>query len=69
MPRWCPSGLTRSEKRELQWLRTQESREKEAEEIFNDTHPQYPTPQKRWRAKATEATQAATKTEGETTYA
>jgi hypothetical protein len=53
----------------LQWLRTQESREKEAEEIFNDTHPQYPTPQKRWRAKATEATQAATKTEGETTYA
>jgi hypothetical protein len=40
---------------------------KETEEIFNDTHPQYPTPQKRWRPKVAEATQAATKTEGETT--
>jgi hypothetical protein len=27
---------------------------KEAENIFNDTHPQYPTPQKRWRPKAVE---------------
>jgi hypothetical protein len=39
MTRWYPSGLTRSQKRKLQRLRTKESREKEAEEIFNDTHP------------------------------
>jgi hypothetical protein len=37
MPRWCPSGLTRSQKRKLQRLRAKESQEKEAEKIFNDT--------------------------------
>jgi hypothetical protein len=42
MPRWCPSGLTRSQKRKLQHLRAKENQEKEAEKIFNDTHPQYP---------------------------
>jgi hypothetical protein len=40
MPRWCPSGQTRSQKRKLQCLRAKESKEKEAEKIFNDTHPQ-----------------------------
>jgi hypothetical protein len=45
MPRWCPSGLTRSQKRKLQCLRAKESQEKEAEKIFIDTHPQYPPPQ------------------------
>jgi hypothetical protein len=54
MPRWCPSGLTRSQKRKLQRLRAKENQEKEAEKIFNDTHPQYPPPQKRWRPKAVE---------------
>jgi hypothetical protein len=39
MPRWCPMGLTRSQKRKLQRLRAKESQEKEAEKIFNDTHP------------------------------
>jgi hypothetical protein len=39
MPRWCPSGLTRSQKRKLQCLRAKESKEKEVEKIFNDTHP------------------------------
>jgi hypothetical protein len=39
MPLWCPSGLTRSQKRKLQRLRAKENREKEAEKIFNDTHP------------------------------
>jgi hypothetical protein len=39
MPRWCPSGLTRSQKRKLQRLRAKENQEKEAEKIFNDTHP------------------------------
>jgi hypothetical protein len=59
MPRWCPSGLTRSQNRKLQRLRAQE---KEAEKIFNDTHPQYPPPQKRWRPKAVEENQTATET-------
>jgi hypothetical protein len=47
MPRWCPAGLTRSQKRKLQRLRAKENQEKEAEKIFNDTHPQYPPPQKK----------------------
>jgi hypothetical protein len=42
MPRWCPAGLTRSQKRKLQRLRAKESQEKKAEKIFNDTHPLYP---------------------------
>jgi hypothetical protein len=46
MPRWWPSGFTRSQKRKLQRLRAKESQEKEAEKIFNDTHPQYPPPHK-----------------------
>jgi hypothetical protein len=63
MPRWCPSGLTWSQKRKLLHLRAKESRKKEAEKIFNDTHLQYPPPQKWWRPKAIEANQMATKTE------
>jgi hypothetical protein len=39
MPRWCPSGLTQSQKQKLQRLRAKENKEKEAEKIFNDTHP------------------------------
>jgi hypothetical protein len=31
MPRWCLSGLTRSQKRKLQRLRAKENQEKEAE--------------------------------------
>jgi hypothetical protein len=54
MTRWCSSGLTRSQKRKLQRLRAKESQEKEAEKRFNDTHPQYPPPQKKWRPKAVE---------------
>jgi hypothetical protein len=57
MPRWCPAGLTRSQKRKLQRLRAKESQE---EKIFNDTHPQYPPPQKKWRPKAVEEKQMAT---------
>jgi hypothetical protein len=66
MPRWCPSGLTRSQKRKLQRLRAKENQEKEAEKIFNDTHPQYPPPQKRWRPKSVEENQTVTKTENKT---
>jgi hypothetical protein len=54
-----PSGLTRPQKRKLQRLRAKESQEKEAEKIFNATHPQYPPPQKRWRPKAVEINQTA----------
>jgi hypothetical protein len=67
MPRWCPAGLTRSQKRKLQRLRAKESQEKEAEKIFNDTHPQYLPPQKKWRPKAVEEKQTDTKIENKTT--
>jgi hypothetical protein len=60
MPRWCPAGLTRSQKQKLQRLRAKESQEKEAEKIFNDTHPQYLPPQKNWRPTAVEEKQTAT---------
>ena len=66
MPRWCPSGLTRSQKRKLQRLRAKENQEKEAERIFNDTHPQYLPPQKRWRPKVVEKNQTTTKIENKT---
>jgi hypothetical protein len=45
----------------------QDCQEKEVEKIFNDTHPQYPPPQKRWRPKAVEISQTATETRNETT--
>jgi hypothetical protein len=66
MPRWCPAGLTRSQNRKLQRLRAKEHQEKEAEKIFNDTHPQYPPPQKKWRPKAVEKKQTTTKIENKT---
>ena len=67
MHRWCPAGLTRSQKRKLQRLRAKESQEKETKKIFNDTHQQYPPPQKKWIPKAVEEKQTATKIENETT--
>jgi hypothetical protein len=67
MPRWCLSGLTRSQMRKLQRLRAKENQEKETKKIFNDTHPQYPPPQKRWKPKAVEENQMATKTENKIT--
>jgi hypothetical protein len=67
MPRWCLAGLTRSQKRKLQRLRVKESQEKEAEKIFNDTHPLYPPPQKKWRPKVVEEKQTATEIENQTT--
>jgi hypothetical protein len=59
--------LTQSQKRKLHRLRAKENQEKEAEKIFNDTHPQYPPPQKRWRPKVVEKNQIATKIENKTT--
>jgi hypothetical protein len=67
MPRWCPAGSTRSQKRKLQRLRAKENQEKEVEKIFNDTHPQYPPPQKKWRPKVVEEKQTTTKIENKTT--
>jgi hypothetical protein len=45
MPRWCPSGLSRSQKCKVQCLREKENREKEVERVFNKTHPEYPQKQ------------------------
>jgi hypothetical protein len=67
MPRWCPTGLTWSQKQKLQRLRAKENQEKEAEKIFNDAHPQYPPPQKKWRPKAVEEKQTTTKIEKNST--
>ena len=45
-PRWCPLGLTHTQKRRLQRLRRQEQKEKEAEklrdEIFDKYRPRFP---------------------------
>ena len=53
-PRWCPSGLSHSEKRKLQCLRRQEQKEQEAEKLrdehFNKYRPMVPQG-KEWRAK------------------
>jgi hypothetical protein len=50
----------------LQRLRAKESKEKEAEKIFNNTHPHYPPPQKRWRPKTVEVNQMTMKIENKT---
>jgi hypothetical protein len=67
MSRWCPVGLTWSQKRKLHRLRAKENQEKEAKKIFNDTHPQYPPTQKKWRPKAVEEKPSAAKIENKTT--
>jgi hypothetical protein len=59
--------LTWSQKQKLQRLRAKENQEKEAEKIFNDAHPQYPPPQKKWRPKAVEEKQTTTKIEKNST--
>jgi hypothetical protein len=54
LPRWCPPGLTRTQRRKLQHLRFQEKREKELEkqrdEAFNQYRPMVPEG-KEWRVK------------------
>jgi hypothetical protein len=54
LPRWCPPGLTRTQRRKLQRLRFQEKREKELEkqrdEAFNQYRPMVPQG-KEWRVK------------------
>jgi hypothetical protein len=54
MPRWCPPGLTRTQRRKLQCLRFQEKREKELEKQRDESFNQYRhiIPQgKEWRVK------------------
>ena len=54
LPKWCPPGLTRTQRRKLQRLRCQERKEKEAEqqrdEYFNKHGPMFPQKQE-WRVK------------------
>ena len=54
--RWCPLGLSHSQKRRLQRLRCQEQKEKEVEKLrdehFNKYRPMVPQG-KEWRAKPT----------------
>jgi hypothetical protein len=54
LPRWCPPGLTCTQRRKLQRLRFQEKREKELEkqrdEAFNQYRPMVPQG-KEWRVK------------------
>jgi hypothetical protein len=54
--RWCPPGLTHTQRRKLQRLRLREKKEKELEEqrdkIFNSYRPMVPQG-KEWRAKTT----------------
>jgi hypothetical protein len=54
LPRWCPPGLTRTQRRKLQRLRFQEKREKELEkqrdEALNQYRPMVPQG-KEWRVK------------------
>jgi hypothetical protein len=61
LPRWCPPGLTHTQRRKLQRLRLCEKREKELEKKrykdFNSYRPMVPQG-KEWRVKAATQTEA-----------
>jgi hypothetical protein len=61
LPRWCPPGLTHTQRRKLQRLRLREKKEKELEEqrdkIFNSYRPMV-LQGKEWRAKTTPQAEA-----------
>jgi hypothetical protein len=67
LPRWCPPGLTHTQRRKLQRLRLREKREKELEkkrdEDFNSYMPMVPQG-KEWRIKTTLRTEAVKPLEG-----
>jgi hypothetical protein len=67
LPRWCPPGLTHTQRRKLQRLRLCEKREKELEkkrdEDFNNYRPMVPQG-KEWRVKAATQTGAVKPLEG-----
>lgn len=54
LPKWCPVGLTRTQRRKLQRLRFREKQEKELEkqrdDFFNQVKPMVPQ-KKEWRPK------------------
>jgi hypothetical protein len=58
LPRWCPPGFTRTQRRKLQRLRFREKKEKELEkqrdEVFNQYRPMVPQG-KEWRVKTSSA--------------
>jgi hypothetical protein len=56
-----PSGIDMVPKEKITAPKSKREPGKEAEKIFNDTHPQYPPPQKKWRPKAVEEKPSATK--------
>jgi hypothetical protein len=66
VPRWCPPGLTHTQRRKLQRLRLREKKEKELEErrdkFFNSYRPMVPQG-KEWRDKATPQAEAVKPTE------
>jgi hypothetical protein len=53
-PRWCPPGLTHTEKWKIQWLRLAEMQEREQEkwqdELFDEIVPRT-LPKQEWRQK------------------
>jgi hypothetical protein len=67
LPRWCPPGLTHTQRRKLQRLRLREKREKELEkqidEDFNNYRPMVPQG-KEWRVKTASQTEAVKPPEG-----
>jgi hypothetical protein len=62
-PRWCPPGLTPNQRRRIQQLRVQKSREeaieKERDEHFNTIRPMFSTKQE-WRVKEKASTPTLT---------
>jgi hypothetical protein len=66
-PRWCPPGLTHTQRRKLQRLRLREKRGKELEkkrdEYFNNYRPMVPQG-KEWRVKAANQPGAVTPPKG-----
>jgi hypothetical protein len=67
LPRWCPPGLTHTQRRKLQRLSLREKREKELEkkrdEDFNRYRPMVPQG-KEWRVKTVPQTEAVKPPEG-----
>jgi hypothetical protein len=68
LPRWCPPGLTHTQRQKLQRLRLCEKREKELEKKrnkdFNSYRPMVPQG-KEWRVKTATQTEAVKPPEGE----
>jgi hypothetical protein len=67
LPRWCPPGLTHTQRRKLQQSRIREKREKELEKKrnkdFNSYRPMVPQV-KEWRVKIAPQTGAVKPPEG-----